>query len=121
VRIDVRDDTSAFLVYGSGWRRSTASSAYRGGVHTTRRAGSEVSTTFTGRGFAVVGTAGPSLGAIQVFVDGRFAGTFSEARPPAGASRIGLSRRFSAPGPHTIRLVAHDARRIDLDAIILLR
>jgi hypothetical protein len=67
-----------------------------------------------------VGTAGPSLGAIQVFVDGRFAGTFSEARPPAGASRIGFSRRL-VPGRHTIRLVAHDARRIDLDAVILLR
>ncbi len=74
-------------------RRIGAASIRRGAP------GREVSTTFTGRGFAVVGTAGPSLGAIQVFVDGRFAGTFNEARPPAGASRIGFVQALPGTGP----------------------
>lgn len=120
VRIDALDDTSASIHYGSGWRRAVGPSAFRGGVHSAASAGAAGTFTFTGREFAVVGTVAAGRGTIDVIVDGGHVGRFAEAAPRTGVRRIGFARTLT-PGRHTVRLVAADGRRVDLDAVILIR
>jgi hypothetical protein len=119
VRIDALDDRSATIQYAA-WRPVTDSAAFKGGVHTATSGGASATFSFTGHGFALVGRVGPGRGSIDVTVDGRHVGRFSEAETASGELRIGFIRTLSS-GRHTVRLTAADARQVDLDAVILVR
>jgi hypothetical protein len=119
-RIEAIDDTSPSIHYDRGWHRATSAGAYRGGLHTTATAGATATFTFSGRGFALAGTAAPGRGTIDVFVDGVRVGRFVQGQATTRVGRVGF-RHALMSGRHTVRLVAQDARRIDLDAVILVR
>jgi hypothetical protein len=122
LRIDALDDSAGTIRYGAGWRSATSSSSFRGSVHVAARAGATAEFSFTGSVVALVGTVGPGRGAIDVFVDGRPVGRFSQAASSVRVGRIGLIRALSAADKrHTVRLVSADARPVDLDAVILVR
>jgi hypothetical protein len=120
VRISIVDDGSASLHYDAAWRRATAAAAYKGGVHVASRAGAAATISFSGSSFALVGTVAPGRGALDVFVDGRKVGRFTETGTATRPLRIGF-RATVGPGRHLVRIVAADGRRVDLDAVILLR
>jgi hypothetical protein len=119
-RIEALDDGSTSVHYGGGWRHATLAGAYLGGIHTTTSAGATATFSFTGRAFALAGTAAPGRGTIDVSVDGARVGRFVEGQALTRIGRIGFHHAF-APGRHTVSLVALDRRRIDLDAVILVR
>jgi hypothetical protein len=119
-RIDALDDASTSIRYGGGWHGAALAGAYRGGVHTTHTAGASATFSFTGRGFALAGSAGPGRGTIEVFVDGGRVGRFVEGQSLTRIGRIGFRHAF-ASGRHTVSLVALDGRQVDLDAVILVR
>lgn len=119
-RVSIVDDLSTSLRYDPAWRRSTARSAYKGGVHATSTAGAAATFSFSGTSFAVVGTVAPGRGALDVFVDGKRVGRFVETGSTTRLGRIGMRASVGA-GPHTVRIVAVDGRRVDIDAVILLR
>jgi hypothetical protein len=118
-RISIVDDASTSLHYDAAWRPSTSKAAYKGTIHAASRAGATATLSFSGSSFALVGTVAPGRGVLDVFVDGRRVGRFTETGTATRPLRIGFRASVGA-GRHLVRIVAADGRREDLDAVILL-
>jgi hypothetical protein len=107
VRVIVPVDDRSFS-FSSGTVRRTGSSYYRGTITTTSRAGARLSGTFTGNGFSLVGTIGPSYGKMRITIDGT--STLIDARTYRGARATGnhyrqlLFSKSVADGKHTFTI-----------------
>ena len=120
----VRQDSSGYLSYGSGWH-TVRSSSYSGGtVRYASTAGAWVRYGFTGRAVALVTTKGPSRGQVKVYVDNVYITTVDLARSSTAYHQVAWSTSWSSAGSHTLKLVVVGTAgrpRVDVDALVVLR
>ena len=79
--------------------------------------GASATYNITARAIAVVAPKGPNRGSMDVFVDGKLFTTINLAYRYGTSSQILARKAFTTSGPHTVKLVAHAAKRVDADAI----
>jgi hypothetical protein len=114
-------DTSGAIVYSSGWGKTSKGSPSGGTTHTTTGKAKSATLTYTGRGFAIVGTIGKSRGSFFVYVDGvKVTSKSISTRATKTHERRVLYSRTTINGTHTIRIVTSGNGRVDLDAILTL-
>ncbi|HEX2807664.1 MAG TPA: hypothetical protein VHN80_15995, partial [Kineosporiaceae bacterium] len=104
VRVTVPIDDRTFR-FSSGTVRRTGTHYYRGTTTTTSRAGSRLSSTFTGTAIYIIGTVGPAYGKMKITVDGVSvtvdARTYKGVRATGNHYRQILFTKSLAAGPHT--------------------
>jgi hypothetical protein len=119
----VRQDTSGYLHWSTGWH-VTSSTSFSGGIaRYATTAGARVSTTFTGRAVAFVTTAGPTRGQVKVYFDGVYQQTLDLQSASTTYRKVAWSRAWASEGSHTFTLVVVGTAgrpRVDLDAILIL-
>jgi hypothetical protein len=109
--------------YPLGWHTAN-SSVYSGGSDKwTASAGRSAAITTSGRTFAWVGTRGPNRGTADVFIDGVLRAHVNLFNVASSYQRVLFSMTFASSTVHTLRIVytGPTTRRIDVDAIIVLR
>jgi hypothetical protein len=123
VALQKHEETSASLVYSGTWP-TQASSLFSGGAARYATSTSAAATvTFTGRGFAWVGTYGPSRGSANIWVDGNLVATVNTNRSSATYRPIIWSTSWTSSGTHTIGIRPAGTAttpRIDLDALVVI-
>ena len=115
----LRDETSASIVYGTGWRRLKASPAIGADVMRSAKAGARLDFRFSGRAVAVVAPRRSSLGRAKVYLDGKYVTTIDLRASARYSQRVVFAGKWSSPGSHrlTLKVVASSGRPFDLDAI----
>lgn len=107
VRVIVPVDDRSYA-FSSGTVRRTGSSYYRGTITITNRAGSRLTTTFTGTGFYLVGTSGPWYGRMRVTIDGTAylvdTGYYKAKRATINRYRVLLFSKSLSAGVHTVTI-----------------
>jgi subtilisin family serine protease len=117
-------DGSSLVTYSPSWRTVLSSSASRGRLHTSRRAGAWAEFRFRGRAFGIVAPIGPTRGRIRVSVDGVAAATVDLYRASARPRVVVFGRSWTSTASHRIRIevVGTTGRpRVDLDGFVVLR
>jgi spore germination protein YaaH len=120
----VRQDTSGYVGYSSGWHKASSTSFSGGAVHYATAAGASARSTFSGRSVAIVATVGPTRGQVKVYLDGGYVTTIDTYATTWTARQVVWSRTWSSAGTHAIRLVVVGTAgrpRVDLDALLVLR
>ena len=117
----LRDETSAAIAYGAGWRR-VAATAIGSDVMRSAIGGARLDFRFTGRAVAVIAPRRSTLGRAQVYLDGRYIRTIDLRAGSAGAQLVVFSGHWNSAGPHrlTLRVVASSGRPFDLDAVAVI-
>ncbi len=115
----IYNDQNAAFVYSAGWTNTVDSLAYRGQYMLTKVIGSYVTFNFTGQSFTIIYKAGPLLGKMEIYVDGRLITTLDQkVSSPTYQKRWRYSGTL-ATGSHTLKLILvgpTDARG-SLDAV----
>ena len=101
-----RDNTNAALTFGGGWTTSTVSGSWLGSLATATE-GASVSTPVTGTSYAVIGTRGPGLAPITVYLDDVLV-TVLDTYAEATSHRQVLWSSPLTEGDHVLRLVVGD-------------
>jgi hypothetical protein len=122
VRPLLRDETSAAIVYGAGWRRVGATPAIGSDVMRSAVAGARMDFTFTGRAVAVVAPKRSTLGRALVYLDGKYIRTIDLRAGTAGSQVVVFTGQWASAGSHrlTLRVLATSGRPFDLDAIAVI-
>ncbi|HEU0131116.1 MAG TPA: transglycosylase SLT domain-containing protein [Mycobacteriales bacterium] len=102
-----RDDADATLTFAGDWTRPSVSGSWLGSL-ATAPAGASVETTVNGTSYALIGTRGPGLARLTVYLDGVLV-TVVTTDAEATAQRQVLWRAALAPGDHALRVVVGDA------------
>jgi hypothetical protein len=113
-------DSAAAIVYRGSW--STARySAYSGRrVTYATKTGASAVLTFTGKGIAWIGPAGPTRGTARVYIDGKFVGAVNLRRSTFRARVLLFSRGLPAGGQHTIKIaVSSSGRPVAIDELVV--
>jgi hypothetical protein len=114
-------DSSASIVYSSGWKTAKSSSYSSGSEHTATSTGASATLTLNGvRGFAIVGSKGTGRGSLRVFVDGTLVATISEKTTKTHYRVVLYAKSISSGASHTIVIRPAGNGKIDLDAIVAL-
>jgi hypothetical protein len=114
-------DRSSAVAYRGTWTKSVYSLASGGSTTYATTIGARARTTFSGRAVAIVAPVGPTRGTAAVYVDGVYKTTLS-FRATSGKSRMVMySTSFATLGTHSIELRLTSAKRVDLDAFVILR
>lgn len=101
----IYNDQSSAFAYSANWTNVIDSQAYKGEYQLTKVIGSSVTFSFTGQSFTVIYKAGPVLGKMDVYVDGKLIGTLNEyASSPANQKKWKYSGTL-ATGAHKVKLV----------------
>ena len=112
-------NTSTSIHFSSGWTKTSKGSPSGGNSQTTTGKGKTATMTFTGRGFAIVGTVGKGRGSFTVYVDGvKVTSSAVKTSSTKTHDRRVLYARTTANGTHTIKVVTSGNGRVDLDAIL---
>lgn len=121
IKASLHPDGSTLARYGTGWRTVASSSALGGKLHTTAKAGTSLSFSFSGRSFALVGTRGPSRGKIEVWVDGALAKVVDLRRASTQSRVVVFSTAWTTKAAHRVRIVVVGSKRVDIDGFIVVR
>jgi len=115
----IYNDKNSAFVYSSGWADISDSQAYKGSYKLTKVIGSSVIFNFTGQSFTIIYKAGPLLGKMEIYVDGKLITTLDQkAASPTYQKKWKYSDTL-ASGSHKLKLVfvgPTDARA-SLDAV----
>ncbi len=107
IRVVVPVDDRAYA-FSSGTIRRSSSVYYRGTVTMTSRTSSRLRTTFTGRDFYLIGTAGPGYGRLRVTIDTKSfvvdAGNYAGRRATSTHFRTRLLSVRMASGKHIVTI-----------------
>lgn len=120
------ENTSAALRFSGSWRTRSSSTYSGGSTRSSSTVGSSVRLSFTGKSIALVAPTGPDRGRMAVELDGRRIGTVDLYAATKSVRRVVFTARFGA-GSHSVRLRviepsgASAGRRVDVDAIVVLR
>jgi hypothetical protein len=120
-RVRLLEEHNRRIAYRGRWHRRQRSNA--SAYHLTSASGNRASArlAFRGRAVAWVSHVGPLGGEARVFVDGHHAATVRLAAPTAAPRYVVFSRRWARSGSHVITVRPTGARRIPLDALVVLR
>jgi hypothetical protein len=97
------DDKSAAWSFGSGWTRHSASNAIKG-TFERARSGHSATLPFAGTGVKVYGCKGPSLGKVQMIVDGAIKATVNEHKSFSQCGVLLWSGSASSTLVHTLKV-----------------
>ena len=114
-------DRSTAVRYVGVWKRALYSLASGGSTTYATAAGARATTTFTGRGVAIVAPVGTSRGSAKVYVDGVNRGTVSFRSATNRSRVVTFATAFPGVGTHTIALIPTGTGRVDLDAFVIIR
>ena len=114
-------ETSA--VYASTWLTSNSSSYSSGHARTTSTLGATATLTTTGRTFSWIGVRGSTRGTADVYVDGVLKAHLNLTSSSTTYKKVIYSITFATSAAHAFRIVytGPTSRRVDLDAIVVLR
>jgi hypothetical protein len=101
-----RDDTHASLAFSGDWAPAEATGSWLGTL-AGATLGSSVTTTVTGTSYALIGTRGPGLAPLTVYLDGALV-TVADTAAESFAQRRVLWSAALAEGDHTLRVVVGD-------------
>ena len=115
----VYNDNDSAFVYSSGWGTITDSKAYKGEFKRTKIVGSSVTFSFTGQKFTVVYKSGPLYGRMDVYVDGKLAGTIDQKSSTEQYQQKWSYGGTLAAGTHKLKLVyvSPSSARVSVDAV----
>lgn len=122
--VSVRQEApSAAVVYAGAWRTTTSSRASGGTLRSAASTSASVTVTVAAgtRQVGIVGPKGSGAGSFRVWVDGTYAGSFTERASTASFRRIQFVRSLDPGVGHTIVLKPAGDGRVYLDAIVSLR
>ncbi len=120
----IRQETAAAsVVYAGAWRTSSASKASGGTMRSATSTSSSVTMTVAAgtRQVGIVAPKGSGYGSFKVWVDGVYAGSFSERASSASYRRILFVRSVNPGTAHTIVLKPAGNGRVYLDALVTLQ
>ena len=98
------DDRAASIAYRGTWRSAGYGAYVGGGVHYATERGATATFSFSGRRITWLGPVGPTRGAAQVFIDGRFAKTVDLYAGSFHARTAAFSAGWGSTGRHTITI-----------------
>jgi len=114
-------DSSRSVTWRGPWTSYSYSGASGGTARWSAAAGASASYAFTARAIAIVAPKGPSRGSAAVYVDGLYRTTISLYRSTNVSGMLVYVESFRTSGSHRIELRLAGARRVDLDAFVILR
>jgi hypothetical protein len=100
-----RDNSSATLVFDSRWAKVARTSSWLGSVHQASASGAALHATAIGTSWALVGSRGPGLAPLKVYVDGALVATVTTASDTVRERQV-LWRGTTTAAEHTVRVVA---------------
>lgn len=101
----VYDEKNSAFAYSSNWTSTNDSQAYKGEYVLTKVISSSVTLGFTGQSFTVIYKAGPLLGKMDVYVDGKLIGTLNEYASSATYQKKWKYSGSLTSGSHTLKLI----------------
>jgi hypothetical protein len=101
-----RDDTDAALAFSDGWTSTPTDGSWLGTLATAPE-GATVETTVDGASYALIGTRGPGLAKLSVYLDGVLV-TVVDPYADTTAQRQVLWSDALVPGDHVLRIVVGD-------------
>jgi hypothetical protein len=110
------DQDSAF-VYSAGWSDVTDSAAYGGSFKLTRVIGSYATLNFSGQSFTLVYKAGPYMGKMEIYVDGRLLTTLNQYASSPIYQKKWIYSGTLTTGSHQLKLVFVSGVQSSLDAV----
>ena len=117
-------NSNSSLTYTGSWATGSNASHSGGTARSAIAAGASVSYAFSGRAIAWVTTLGPTMGAVQVYVDGVLAATVDTTAAATTFRHVVFGKSWSVYGSHTIKLVmvgTEGRPRAYLDAFEVIR
>ena len=100
------DDRAGSIVYRGTWRQAGYGGYVGGGVHYATARGATATFRFSARRITWFGPTGPTRGAAQVYVDGRFVRIVDLYAPSFRARTPIFTAAWSSTGSHTITIRA---------------
>jgi hypothetical protein len=102
-----RDNTDATLTFAGSWSAPAVSGSWLGSLASAPE-GAEVSVPFTGSDVALIGTRGPGLAPLTLYLDGTLLTVVSTAGEATAQRQVLWEGEFAA-GDHVLRVVVGDA------------
>jgi hypothetical protein len=99
------DNDDPAIAYKGAWSTASHAGYVGGSVAWSTSRGASASVTFTGRSISWTGPAGPTRGAVQVYIDGVLVANVNQFASGFTAQRTLYTRDFGTSGPHTLRIV----------------
>jgi hypothetical protein len=124
VRLLMVQETSTAILETASWSRVESFGALGGHVDRTANAGASARYSFTGRGIAWIGVAGPTRGKADIFIDGTFVVRIDTYSTIWSVRRVLFERAWSTSASHTIEIRNRGTAghpRIDLDALVVVK
>jgi hypothetical protein len=115
VTLKAVDQTAA--TFTKSWNLVTGSAFFGNTDRYSAVQGASATFKITARSIAVLAPKGPNRGSMDIFVDGKLFTTVSLVNRYGTSSQIVARKAFTASGAHTVKLVAHAAKRVDADAV----
>ena len=97
-------ENSSQVTYSGTWTAITNASRTGGHATASNSMGATATFTFTGRSVGWVGRTGPGQGMAQVYVDGRFAGTFDLSTMKSAVRTLVFTRAWPTSGQHVVQI-----------------
>lgn len=110
-----RDNTDSALSFSGEWTAYGASGSWLGSL-ATAPPGATLTTTVNGASYALIGTRGPGLGTLSVYLDDVLVTTV-DPYADTTAQRQVLWQDALTPGDHTLRVVAGGQGLASIDAV----
>jgi large repetitive protein len=118
----ILQEANASIVYAGSWGTKALSKASGGRVRFSSSPSASATITVTNtRQFGIVAPKGRGYGSVKVWVDGVYAGAFSEKASTASYRKVLFVRSLNPGTPHTITLRPASGTRVYLDAIVTLQ
>jgi len=118
VGIGTFDDTDSNITYSGTWQNYSGPLPYKNTLHFSTATGSTASFSFTGSQVALVYTAHPNYGMVDIYLDGAFFTSLNEYNPSA-AWQVRWESPLLGSGTHTITLVHASGSLVSLDAFVV--
>lgn len=123
-RLSSHQETSSRIRYTGTWRTGSSTSYWGAQTRYSMWRGSAATITVTGRGFAWIGSRGPSRGTARIYVNGVLQATVNSWASTSQHKQVLYQQRWSTDATRSIRVVILGTQghpRVDLDAIVVLR
>jgi len=123
-RLSSHQETSGRIRYTGTWRAGGSTSYWGARARYSTSGGSAATMAVTGRGFAWIGSRGPTRGTARIYVDGILQATVKTWASTSQHKQVLYQQGWSTDATRSIRIVVLGTRghpRVDLDALVVLR
>ena len=123
-RLTAYQESSSRVRYSSSWKTGGSTSYWGGTARYATARGAAATMTVTGRGFAWIGSRGPSRGTAKIYVNGVLQATVSTSASSFQHKQVLYQLRWTTDATRTVRIVVQGTSghpRVDLDAFVALR